>query len=119
MNGRATYRARRGSLPEKRSDPCCPRFLLAAMRLRLQGAVNWAWRPADAVLRSRTLSNLFVLIPTAAAVVFIFRHEGILGVLRSAGAISAIGGFLYMLVRVGRWWRDVKPSEPKARRAKE
>ena len=89
------------------------------MRLRLQDAVNWVWRPADAVLRSRTLSNLFVLIPTAAVVVVIFRHEGTLGVLRSAGAISAIGGFFYMLVRVGRWWRDVKPSEPKARRAKE
>jgi hypothetical protein len=46
-------------------------------------------------------------------------HEGTLGVLTSAESISAIGGGLYRLVRVGRWWRDVKPPEPKARRAAE
>jgi hypothetical protein len=30
----------------------------------------------------------------------------------------AIGGGLYGLIRVGRWWRDVKPPQPKARRAR-
>jgi len=94
-------------------------FLLAAVRLRLQDAVNCAWRPADAMLRSRTLSNLFVLIPTATAALYILRHLGTLGVLTSAESVSAVGGCLYGLVRIGRWWRDVKPPEPKARRAEE
>lgn len=94
-------------------------FLRAAVRLRLQDTLDLAWRPADAVLRSRTLSNLFVLIPTWVAALWILRHEGALGVLTSAEGISAIGGGLYGLVRVGRWWRDVKPPEPKARRVKE
>jgi len=65
------------------------------------------------------MSNLLVFGPTATAALFIFRHEGTLGVLMSAEGISAIGGGLYALVRVGRWWRDVEPLEPKARRVKE
>ena len=71
------------------------------------------------MLRSRTLSNLFVPIPTAEATLYILRHLGTLGVLTSAESVSAVGGCLYGLVRIGRWWRDVKPPEPKARRAKE
>jgi hypothetical protein len=38
-------------------------FLWAAVRYRLQDAADLAWRPADAVLRSRTLSNLTVWFP--------------------------------------------------------
>jgi hypothetical protein len=53
------------------------------------------------------------------AAVYILRHLGTLGVLTSAERISAIGFGLYGLVRGGRWWRDVKPPEPMARRAKE
>jgi hypothetical protein len=94
-------------------------FVAAAGRFRLADAADQAWRPADAVLGSRTLSNLFVLSPTAAAAMVIFHHDGIDGLLRSAGGVVAIGGALYALVRVGRWWRDVKPPEPKARRARE
>jgi hypothetical protein len=94
-------------------------FLWAAARLRLQDAASLAWRPVDAALKSRTASNLFVLVPTAMAARLILRYEGTLGVVNSAESISAIGGLLYGLVRVGRWWRDVKPPEPKARRAKE
>jgi hypothetical protein len=94
-------------------------FLWAAVRYRLRDAVNLAWHSVDAVLRSRTLSNLFVMIPTLMAALCILRHLGTLGVLTSAESISAIGGGLYGLVRVGRWWRDVKPPEPKARSASE
>jgi DNA-directed RNA polymerase specialized sigma24 family protein len=94
-------------------------FLLAAVRCRLRDTAAMAWRPVDALLGSRTLSNLFVMIPTAMAALFILRREGTIGVVTSAEGISAIGGALYMLVRVGRWWRNVKPPEPKARRVKE
>ncbi len=94
-------------------------FLWAAVRYRLRDAVNLAWHSVDAVLRSRTLSNLFVMIPTLMAALCILRHLGTLGLFTSAEGISAIGAALYGLVRVGRWWRDVKPPEPKARCAKE
>jgi sugar phosphate isomerase/epimerase len=94
-------------------------FVASAVQYRLADAADAAWTPVDAVLKSRALSNLLVFGPTATAALFILRHEGTLGVVTSAESISAIGGVLYGLVRVGRWWRDVKPPEPKARRVKE
>ncbi len=94
-------------------------FVVAALRYRLQDAAELAWIPADAVLRSRPLSNLVVLVPTAAAAAVLLRHNGVDGLLGSAESITAIGGLLYGLIRAGRWWRGVKPQEPKARGTKE
>jgi hypothetical protein len=48
------------------------------------------------------------------AALVILRREGTVGVLKSAESISAIGCLLYGLVRVGRWWRNVKPPAPNA-----
>ena len=90
-------------------------FIAAAIRCRLGDGADVAWRPVDAILTSRKLSNLLVFGPTAVAAVFILRDDGIVETLRSAGGIAAIGGMLYGLVRVGRWYRDVKPPEPKTR----
>ena len=94
-------------------------FVASAIRFRCSDAAEAAWTPVDAILKSRTLSNLFVLAPTWAAAYLVLRHEGTLGVVKEAESIGTIGGTLYGLVRVGRWWRDVKPQEPKARRVKE
>jgi hypothetical protein len=94
-------------------------FIVAAIRCRCSDAADAIWTLIDAILRSRALSNFLVFGPTAMAALFILRREGILGALESAESISAIGAILYGLVRVGRWWRNVKPPEPKARRAKE
>lgn len=105
----------RQGLSSRDQIPAARGFLRAALRYRLRDAANLAWSQVDALLRSRTLSNLFVLSPTLTAAVYIMRRLGTLGVLTSAEGISAIGGGLYMLVRVGRWWRNVKPPEPKAR----
>jgi hypothetical protein len=91
----------------------------AAVRYRLRDAADLAWLPADAVLRSRPLSSLVVGLPTAAAAVILFFHAGLDGVIGSWGSIAAIGGCLYTLIRVGRWWRGVKPSDPKTRTAGE
>ena len=102
------------SLTQQQQVRAARGFLRTAMILRYRDAADLAWRPADAVLRSRTKSNLFVLIPTVAAALFIFRHEGTLGVLTSAEAIDAIVIGLYGLIRVGRWYRKVKPPEPRA-----
>jgi hypothetical protein len=111
---------------ESGHDPVTPQkvkeargFVLAAVRYRIGDAAATAWTPADAILRSWVLSNMFVLIPSSVAAVIILHHDGAVGLLVSAESIAAIGGTLYGLVRVGRWWRDVKTPEPKARRAKE
>lgn len=94
-------------------------FLYAALRYRCNDLADLAWRPVDTVLRSRTLSNLVVLLPTAAAAAYIVHGDGALGAVASAESLSAVGGLLYGLIRVGRWWRNVKPPEPRARRAKD
>jgi hypothetical protein len=94
-------------------------FLISAVHFRYSDAAGVAWTPAETILKSRTLSNLSVLIPTATAGYLVLRHEGTLGVVTSAESIAAIASALYGLIRVGRWWRDVRPPEPKARRAKE
>jgi hypothetical protein len=93
-------------------------FLIAAVHYRIQDAVDLAWIPAEAILRSRALSNIFFIAPTTMAVLVIFHHDGIPGVIKSAEGISAVGGAAYGLVRVGRWWRDVKPPDPTPRRSK-
>jgi hypothetical protein len=94
-------------------------FVASALQCRGRDMAEAAWIPIDAILKSRKLSNMLVFGPTWAAAMYILRHVGTLGVLTSAESISAIGGGLYGLVRVGRWWRNVKPPEPKARCAKE
>src|ERR1700733_5846712 len=87
-------------------------FIASAIQCRCADAADAAWTPVDAVLKSRTRSNLFVLVPTWAAAYLVLRHEGVLGVVKAAEGISAIGGTLYALVRAGRWYRKVKPPEP-------
>ena len=94
-------------------------FVASAIRCRCSDATDAAWAPADAVLKSRTLSNLFTLTPTALAALILFRHGGTIGLLGSAESVSAIYLMFYALVLAGRKYRKVKPPEPKARRARE
>jgi hypothetical protein len=94
-------------------------FVASAFKYRLADTADAAWTPVDAVLKSRTLSNLLVFGPTITAALFILHQAGKTAVVTSAGGILAVGGALYTLVRTGRWWRNVKPPEPKARRVKE
>ena len=77
------------------------------------------WRPADAVLGSRTLSNLFVAGPVVVMLFAIVHHDGQFGLVADIQDPVALGAFLYGVIRTGRWWRGVKPPEPKARRARE
>jgi len=94
-------------------------FVISAIRYRCSDIAEAARAVADAILRSRPLSNLVVIAPTAAAAYLVLRHEGTLGMVKSAESIGTIGGTLYALIRTGRWWRNVKPPAPKARQAKE
>jgi hypothetical protein len=94
-------------------------FVASAIQFRLADAADLAWRPADAVLGSRTLSNLFVWGPVIVVLVAIVRHDGRFGLVADIQDPAALGAFLYGVIRTGRWWRGVKPPEPKARRARE
>jgi hypothetical protein len=94
-------------------------FVASAVQCRLVDAADMAWRPADAVLGSRSLSNLFVWGPVVAMLVAIVHHDGRFGLVADDQDPVALGAFLYVVIKTGRWWRGVKLPEPKARRAKE
>jgi hypothetical protein len=93
-------------------------FLASAIRFRLADAAELAWRPTDAVLGSRTLSNLFVWGPLTVTLVAIVHHDGRFGLVADIQDPAALGAFLYGVIRTGRWWRGVKPPEPKPKRAR-
>jgi hypothetical protein len=73
-------------------------FAAAAVRLRLADTAEIAWQPVDAVLGSRTVSNLFVWGPVVVVHVVIVRHDG---PVRASGRRPGPG-------RAGRFplWRD-------------
>ncbi len=54
-------------------------FVAAAVHYRLADAADLAWKPADAVLRSRALSNLFVSGPVIVTLFAIVHHDGRFG----------------------------------------
>jgi hypothetical protein len=116
---REEWREHLSGLPARRKADAALGFVVAAVRYRLRDAAEVAWIPADAVLKSRPLSNLVVGMPTVTAAVILFRHDGIDGVIASWESIAGIGGVLYTMIRVGRWWRNVKPQDPQPRRAKD
>jgi hypothetical protein len=106
-------------LPSRRQARDALGFVASASRCRCSDAIDAAWTPVDAVLRSRTLSNLFTLVPSALTALILFLDGGIIGLLGRAESVSAIYLALYALVLAGRKYRGVKPPEPKARRARE
>lgn len=94
-------------------------FIISAIQMRLTDVVDLAWRPVDAVLVSRPLCNAFVIGPVTVTLIAIVRHDGRFGLVADIQDPIALGAFLYAVIRVGRWWRGIKPSEPKARHSKE
>jgi hypothetical protein len=90
-----------------------PGFVLAAMRYRAQDAADLAWRSADAVLRSPTKSNLFVWLPVLGIVLAVAHHDGWCGLVANAQNLIETWAGLYAAVRAGRWYRKVKPPEPR------
>jgi hypothetical protein len=47
------------------------------------------------------------------------RHDGRFGLVADIRDASELGAIRYLVIRVGRWWRGVKPPELKPRRARE
>ena len=94
-------------------------FLLAAVRFRLQDAADLGWKPIDAVLGSRALSNIFVWLPVIVTLVAIVRHDGQFGLVADDQDPIALGIALYATIKAGRGYRKVRPPKYKPRRARE
>ena len=81
--------------------------------------MDFAWKPADAVLASRAWSNLFVLLATLTVVLTYVHRGGLYEVADNLEGVAVAWGAALGLIHVGRKWRDVKPPERKPRRRKE
>ena len=80
-------------------------FVWAAVIIRFHDADDLAWRPIDAILRSSTLSNLFVWIPVLAAMLAVVHHDGLYALIANNENLTVLGVGLYAMIRVGRWYR--------------
>ncbi len=92
-------------------------FVIAGLRDRGQDCADAAWKPVDAVLRSRTLSNLVVAVPTIVIAFEVLTHKGTMTLLTSLGSIFGAWFFLAGMIKAGRNYRDAEPPKPKARQA--
>jgi hypothetical protein len=106
-------------LPQGRQLQAAAGFILAAVRYRLQDAADLAWRPVDVVLGSRELSNLVVLLATFGMSVVFLRSRGFYNLCVNFQNVAAVWAAAYGLIRVGRWWRGVKPPKHEPRRKRE
>jgi hypothetical protein len=105
--------------PEGRQVREAAGFVLAAVRYRLYDLAELLWRPAEALLASRVLSGLFVLLPTLCVSVLFFVAGGLLGLAEHLEDVAVLWGAAFGLIQAGRHWRDVKPPEHKPRRKKQ
>jgi hypothetical protein len=103
-------------LPEGRQAREAAGFVVAAMRYRLDDLAGLLWRPVDAVLASRALSSLVVLLPALCVSVLFTRAGGLLGLAEHLEDVAVAWGATFGLIRAGRNWRDVKPPERRTRR---
>jgi hypothetical protein len=83
------------------------------MRYRAHDAAGLTWRPADAVLRSPTTSNLSVWLAVLGIVLAVAHHDGWYGLAANAQNLIETWADRYAAVRAGRWYRTVKPPEPR------
>lgn len=111
---RADWQAVLAEAPDATAVRAARGMVYSAVRLRLEDIAEQCWRPADAVLRSRTLSGSFVALPTASATWVLFLHGGGVDTLGHAEAITAIGIASRALITGGRKWRGLAPPEHKA-----
>jgi hypothetical protein len=80
-------------------------------RRRFQHRVELAWSPVDAVLAARDLSNLVVMAATIAVAILCACDGGLTAVIMNLPALAVVWGAAYGLIRLGRWWRGVRPPE--------
>jgi hypothetical protein len=100
-------------LPEGRQVRAAAGFVRAAVQYRLQDLADLLWRPVDGILASREFSSLVVLLSTLWTSVLFIREGGLYGLADHLEDVAVVSGLAYWLIRVGRRWRDVKPSKRK------
>jgi hypothetical protein len=93
-------------------------FVRAAVLCRAEDVEDWLWGSVDAVLASRWMSSLFVLLAMVGIVVVFIRQGGLYGLADNIGGVAVVFATALGVIHVGRKVRDVKPPERKPRRAK-
>jgi len=81
------------------------------LRRRFRRGVELAWSPVDAVLAARDLSNLVVMAATLVVAILCACDGGATAVIMNLPALAVVWGAAYGLIRLGRWWRGVRPPE--------
>jgi hypothetical protein len=81
------------------------------LRRHLRHGVELAWSPVDAVLAARDLSNLVVMAATLAVAIPCARDGSLIAVIMNLPSLAVVWGAVYGLIRLGRWWRGVRPPE--------
>ena len=94
-------------------------FVWAAVRYRIEDATELTWQPVDAVLRSRALSNIFIVGPVLAVVLAILHHDGRYGLVLDIQDPFCVGACTWGTIFGLRKWRMVKPPEHQPRRSRE
>ncbi|MGD0244408.1 MAG: hypothetical protein ABSB59_29360 [Streptosporangiaceae bacterium] len=73
--------------------------------------IELAWSPVDTVLAARDLSNVVVMGATLAVAILCASDGGLAAVIMNIPALAVVWGAAYGLIRLGRWWRGVRPPE--------
>jgi hypothetical protein len=103
-------------LPQNRQVREAAGFMLAALRYRLQDLTDLAWQPVDALLSSRELSNLFVLLATLSVSVIFIRQGRLDGLADNLGSVAVVFTAAFGLIHVGRKYRDAQPPKREPRK---
>jgi hypothetical protein len=91
-------------------------FVRAAVLCRAEDVEVWLWESVDAVLASRWMSSLFVLLAMVSIAVVFIRQGGLYGLADNIGGVAVVFATALGVIHVGRKLRDVKPPEHKPRR---
>jgi hypothetical protein len=91
-------------------------FVRAAVLCRAEDVEDWLWEAVDAVLASRWMSSLFVLLAMVSIAVVFIRQGGLYGLADNVGGVAVVFAAALGVIHVGRKVRDVKPPEHKPRR---
>jgi hypothetical protein len=91
-------------------------FVRAAVLCRAEDVEDWLWDSVDAVLSSRWISSLFVLLAMVSIAVVFIRQGGLYGLADNIGGVAVVFATALGVIHVGRKVRDVKPPEHKPRR---
>jgi hypothetical protein len=94
-------------------------FVRAAVLCRAEDVEDWLWESVDAVLASRWMSSLFVLLAMVSIAVVYIRQDGLYGLADNIGGVAVVFATAVGVIHVGRKVRDVKLPEHEPRRKRQ